>query len=293
MEKKKEINSMIIKTGKGVNPYFGLIDKNISVKKSSDRINPGAASCISPPYPFEKLAELYELNSYHARCMQLKAALTCLTGFNLISMEENKNKDESYNQILNWFDNHSIYAGQSFLTTVYNFCLDREIFGNSFIEIVRNNKNETIEFYHIPAKNCRLSKENNILKLIQEIAGEKSIFLPFGSKEKETSEYLMMKSYHPKSLFYGVPDYISAMAAIVLDRSAVKFNIKRFDNNMVLDHIITVVGAAFGSGAKRILKISLQTILAGLITQGNRCFLKLMIKIKMMLALKCTKSLQR
>lgn len=268
MEKKSEVSSRIIKTGKGVNAYLDLID----VKKSSGGSR--GISSIAPPYSFEKLAELYELNSYHARSMQLKAALTCMTGFNIVSGEDDKIRDDSYKQIMDWIEGHAFYSGQPFLTTVYNFCLDREIFGNSFFEIVRNAKNETAEFYHIPVKNCRFSKENNILKLIQEIAGEKTIFNPFNSGEKEVNEYIGLKSYHPKSLFYGVPDYIPALAAIVLDRSAVKFNIKRFDNNMVLDHIITVVGAAFGSSAKKDIKDFFTNNFTGLDNAGKSLLLE-------------------
>ena len=88
------------------------------------------------------------------------------------------------------------------------------------------------------------------------------------------SEYIMLKSYHPKSLYYGIPDYIAAMAAIVLDRSAVKFNIKRFDNNLVMEHIITVVGASFGSNARRDIKEFFTNNFLGLDNAGKSLLLE-------------------
>lgn len=275
MEEKKEVNSIIIKTGKRNNPYFDLIENQSVMKKAQGQKNNGSGNVtISPPYPFEKLAELYELNSYHARAMQLKAALTCLNGFCLVTEEENKVQDDSFNKIMNWIDEHSVYAGQSFLTSVYNFCLDREIFGNAFLELVRNNKNEIAGFYHIPAKNCGLIKEKNKLKLVQEISGERTEFVPFNNAEKEAGEFIMLKSYHPKSVYYGLPDYMPALAAIVLDRSAVKFNIKRFDNNMVLEHIITVIGAAFGGNAKKDIKDFFTNNFAGIDNAGKSLLLE-------------------
>lgn len=275
MESKKEVNSIIIKTGKRNNPYLELIENQTVTKKASGQKNSGSLLLsISPPYPFEKLAELYELNSYHARAMQLKAALICMNGYNIVTDDESKIQDDDFNKIMNWIENHSSYSGQSFLTSVYNFCLDREIFGNSFFEIVRNNKNEIAGFYHIPAKSCRLIKEGNQVKLIQEISGEKTEFFPFGNTQDYASEYVMLKSYHPKSVYYGLPDYMPALAAIVLDRSAVKFNIKRFDNNMVLEHIITVIGAAIGGSAKKDIKDFFTNNFAGIDNAGKSLLLE-------------------
>jgi PBSX family phage portal protein len=275
METGKEVNSIIIKTGKKNNPYFNLIENQAVTKRTAGQKRLGSALlAILPPYPFEKLAELYELNSYHARAMQLKAALTCMSGYNLVTEEENKLQDDDYKKIANWIEGHSAYAAQTFLTSIYNFCLDREIFGNAFFEIVRNNKNEIAGFYHLPARNCGLVKESNTVKLVQEISGDRTEFLPFGSRETGASEFVMLKSYHPKSVYYGLPDYMPALAAIVLDRSAVKFNIKRFDNNMVLEHIITVIGAAFGGSAKKDIKDFFTNNFSGIDNAGKSLLLE-------------------
>jgi len=276
MDMKNEINSVIVKTGKNNNPFTDLIEcKKRLEKPAGSRKTGNEFLSIMPPYPFDKLAELYELNSYHARSIQLKAALTCLNGYSLVTDFEDKLPDEEYHNMTNWIEAHSSYAGQTFLTSIYNFCLDREIFGNAFLEIVRGSGNEAAGFYHIPAKNCRLSKESGMLKLIQEISGARTEFYPFGKAGTKRSEYLMMKSYHPKSLFYGAPDYVPALASIVLDRSAVKFNIKRFDNNMVLEHIITVVGASFGLNAKKDIKDFFTNNFSGIDNAGKSLLLEI------------------
>lgn len=274
METGTEINSMVIKTGRRNNPLLDLIENKSGVRKfkSAGREHSEIIT-ISPPYPFEKLAELYELNSYHSRAIQLKAALTCMSGFSLVS-GSGAEPDEAYSDILNWIEEHSAYSGNSFLTTVYNFCLDREIFGNAFLEVVRNEKGEAAGFYHLPARHCGLIKDQQGIRLIQEIDGERSEFLRFGSAEKGKSEFVMLNNYHPKSAFYGIPDYIASIAAIVLDRSAVKFNIKRFDNNMVMEHIITVVGAAFGAGAKKDIKEFFTNNFAGIDNAGKSLLLE-------------------
>ncbi len=275
MERKNEVNSIIIKEGKRNNPLFNLIEKETRAGKygTQDKYSSGIMP-VQPPYPFEKLAELYELNSYHARAIQLKAALTCMCGFNLTANGTEKEEDAMYGSIMKWIENHSSYSGTAFLSSVYNFCLDREIFGNAFLEIVRNNEGEVSGFYHIPARHCRLARDGGEIKLIQEIEGEKTEFAFFGRGEGKQSEFIMLKSYHPKSVFYGVPDYIAAIASIVLDRSAVKFNIKRFDNNMVLEHIITVVGASFGAGARKDIKDFFTNNFSGLDNAGKSLLLE-------------------
>lgn len=268
------INSIVIKAGKRNNPYLELVEEQVCAVKKSRKKEEDSLIPIYPPYPFERLAELYELNSYHSRAIQLKAALTCMNGVSIVSSEGGKGEGETYRKISDWINRHSDYTGCAFSTTVYNFCLDREIFGNAFLEIARDSGGNITGFFHLPARNCRLIKEYGELKLVQEIEGERSGFLPFGRGREGVNEFIMLKSYHPKSVYYGLPDYIASMAAIVLDRSAVKFNIKRFDNNLVMEHIITVVGASFGTNARRDIKEFFTNNFAGLDNAGKSLLLE-------------------
>lgn len=218
-------------------------------KQIKDKTNPGE---ITPPYSYDVLTQLYEINTYHSRCIQIKAALTCMLGYQLITEGEDKKPDSDYNAIMAFLEGHSEYAGQSLLTTLYNFCIDDNLFGNSFFEIVRNNKGEIGQFLHLPTKETNLKLSSGNVDLIQRKAGESSTFMQFGKKnESEENEYLHMKNYSPRSRYYGVPDYIGVIGAIVLDRSAVEFNARRFDNNMIIESVITLIGGKISADKQR------------------------------------------
>jgi len=276
--KNKEVHSIIIKSENNTNPYFDLMKP---IEKESKQIkNDNYAIEIAPPYPFYQLVNLFKMNTYHARCCRVKAALTCILGYQLITDDLDKKPDDIHKKITQWLNNHSQYTAQPLLTTLYNFCLDYELFGNASFEIVRNKKGDIAEFYHIPMKNCSLKKEkyqgDYIINLVQKIGSNTVTFVQFGKKkDSNNNEYLMLKNYSPESDYYGVPEYMPALAAMVLDASANKFNIKRFDNNMLIETVITVIGAAFGNKTEKDIRNFFSNNFKGLDNVGKSLLLQI------------------
>ena len=60
------------------------------------------------------------------------------------------------------------------------------------------------------------------------------------------NEYIHMKNYSSQSVFYGVPEWMGATGAIVLDRNGVEYNKNKFINNAVPDFIVLVSGGELG-----------------------------------------------
>lgn len=186
----------------------------------------------SPSYDFYALAELFTLNTYHQTCINLKSAL--VTGLGYTS--DNK-------QVLDFINNHSVYAEQSFSDTLYNIWTDYELYGNAFIEVVRNKKEEIIEIYHIPAKYCMIQIRNDNIVLIQNTINGEVLFNKLGTITKEYSEFIQIKNYNPKSIYYGLPEYVSCIPSMVLDKNAKDYNISYFENDAKPNMIIKFIGA--------------------------------------------------
>lgn len=54
-----------------------------------------------------------------------------------------------------------------------------------------------------------------------------------GNPNKLTNEVIHEKSYHPCSTYYGIPDWIPAMGAVLSDEAAEQWNLKFFRNNRI------------------------------------------------------------
>jgi PBSX family phage portal protein len=219
------------------------------------------------PYSFEALAQLYDMNSYHSRCCKVKAGVTVLLGFSINNPEEDKeqNPDDGYKKIDALLN--------SSLNELYNVQLDHEIFGNGYLEIVRNNKKEIAELYHIPARYTQLINKNDKMMLKQTVGTTELYYKPFeGEKyqhDDKMHEYIHIKSYNPNSRFYGVPDYMGAVAAMYLDNSANEFNTRRFINNALPDSIIKMYGFDKDSDAENDIKNFFQGNFKGVENAGK------------------------
>ena len=288
MNDKKEITeilSSIVKNDFVDNPLAETMSAQFrtKVKKESRQVKDKSSGSteMTPPYPFETLLQLYRINTYHARCINTKAALTCMLGYKITTNENNKQPDEQYNAIEAFLNKHSQYAQQSVLDTLYNFCQDKELYANAAFEIVRNGKGLIEEFYHIPMRYCRLKRrDNKTIQLIQRINAETVTFDLFGKKEESNNEFIFAKDYAPESDYYGVPAYIAALGAMVLDRSAVEYNVRRFENNLMLETIIKVYGAAFGADTKRNVKDFFSNNFKGIKKAGSSLLLEIPDKKK-------------
>lgn len=236
-----------------------------------------------PPFPFATLAKIYTYNGYHTKCINLKASLTVSLGYEIVNSDISLPvpENEEYKHLSSFFENHFNYAGQTFLDTLLAVQTDFEIYGNAFIEVVRNLSGEIIELYHIPAVDIKLKYDSEKKKLfaVQSNSGLPGIvFAPFGdykyARSHNISEYLFIKNYNPENRFYGIPEYIGALSSILLDRNASEYNINKFNNNAVPETIITISGARFDKNAKEKISEFFQQKVQGVSNAGRSLILE-------------------
>jgi PBSX family phage portal protein len=124
---------------------------------------------------------------------------------------------------------------------------DVECLGNGYIEITRNSRGEIDGFYHVPGTTMRLRGNGEGFLQIRE--AERRYFRALGAAEENDpltgereNEVMHLKKYTPQSSYYGIPDIVAAMAAVVGDKEAREYNIDFFENHAVPRMAIIVEG---------------------------------------------------
>jgi PBSX family phage portal protein len=140
--------------------------------------------------------------------------------------------------------------------------------GNGYIEVGRTVTGEIGYIGHIPASTMRVRRLRD--GYVQIIANKVVYFRNFGAKninyitdDPRPNEIIHIKEYSPLNTFYGVPDVIAAMPALLGDMLATQYNIDYFNNKAVPRYIVTLKGAQLTQEAEDKLFRFLQTGLKG------------------------------
>ena len=257
----------------------------------SKQINPGTVyrngyglfDVITPPY------NLYELASYYDNSFANHAAIDAkvenvvglgykfeLTDRTMLRFEMNDDNDQVERarrrierlklEVRDWLE--SLNDDDSFEQTMVKFYTDVQATGNGFLEVGRTVSGEIGYIGHIPATTVRVRR---LRDGFVQIIGQKLVyFRNFGAKNQNPitsdprpNEIIHYKSYSPLNTFYGVPDILSAIQAVVGDSLASQYNIDYFQNKAVPRYIITVKGAKLSADAEDKMFRFMQTGLKG------------------------------
>jgi len=233
-----------------------------------------------PPYSLDSLALFLEINTWHYRCVKAKAVTTAGLGFDFVTPEgiekpDDKNKDK-LKTFFN-FPNPEMTWGE----ILENVLTDFEALGNGYFEVVRNRfgQGPPKEIYHVPAVTMRVRKDKK--GYIQQRGSKLVYFRNFGSdpkhddsydprdKDKEQdkkrllNEVIHLKNYHPRSSYYGLPDFLPAMRALVGNKKVGDFNINFFDNNAIPQYAIIVKGGELAKGTRKRIEEYFKTHIKG------------------------------
>lgn len=243
-----EANVEIIKAD-NAREFNGIAD---SIKQYT--IEPGESGAILPQYNPEELSKYYQSNSFHQRCIQTKALVTAGLGYEILA-SENSNANgistpvnENLQAITTFIENNEEATGETFIEMIIKFQTDFEVFGYAFLEVTRDTENKAVHLYHIPAKTAYLlnNRTDGLPELKQTVNGKMQTF--------RNDEFLMINNYNPDNRYYGLPEYISSLPAILLDREMMEYNITRLQNNAIPDLIISVSGALLTRDQKETMK---------------------------------------
>lgn len=225
---------------------------------------------VEPLYNLEALAQLMELNTYHSRAVKTKARDIAGLGWDLIPKDgiENPNREQKIkaDEFLENC-NPSITIGEVFSKIM----IDHEAIGNGYFEVIRDEKQEEIVgLEHIPGHTMRVHADMNRYAQIRgrnkvwfkKYGLDKDVHVKTGeyhpkgaldSKER-ANEVMHIKSYTSRSDYYGIPDIVPALSAVLGDKERQEYNISFFDNHAIPAYAVTVTGAELDDKTEKQIK---------------------------------------
>ena len=257
----------------------------------SKAINPGVVyrnayglfDVITPPYNLNELANYYDTSFANHAAIDAKVENTVGLGYDfavskntLMKLEDVSDKDKLDKarkkierlkiQLRDWLE--SLNDDESFTSVLEKVMTDVNATGNGYIEIGRTIKGEIGYVGHIPSTTMRVRRLHD--GFVQMIGNKVTYFRNFGANNKNPitadprpNEIIHVKEYSPLNTFYGVPDVIAAMPALIGDSLAAQYNIDYFQNKAVPRYVVTLKGAQLSADAEDKLFRFLQTGLKG------------------------------
>jgi PBSX family phage portal protein len=228
---------------------------------------------IRPPYDMEALATIFEENAFHNAAVIAKAINMVGLGYTWDQTRkarkklEKANGDEAkYQRTMDSIHDEierleeifeAFNEEETFVETLTKAVIDMLTLGNGYIEVGRNNAGEIAYVGHVPAYLLRIRRQRD--GFIQMAQNKVVFFRNFGDKETpdpvgddpRPNEIIHLKSYSPKSSYYGIPSIVSAMSAIVGDKFAKEYNIDYFENKAIPRYALVVKGAKLSEKSKK------------------------------------------
>lgn len=245
---------------------------------------------IKPPFDLSKMASLLTINTDHMRCVKAKAADVTGRGWDIVEDEQahpgEKGSPQDRQMILDVLND--VNPDMTFTTILNNAWEDLESTGNGAIEIGRNAKGQPSRMWHTQSTTVRIRKGG---EGYVQIVGEKKVFFqkmgdkyvrtpggegvwknvdPATGKVKEgltftsaANELLYLKLYSAQSTWYGVPDFIPAIPAIMGNEMAQRFNTQFFEHNAIPQYAVIIKGATLTDPVRKMIEDYFNTEIKG------------------------------
>lgn len=226
-----------------------------------------ADGLMSPLYNLEMLAQLLEFNTYHYRACKTKARDTVGLGWRLKPVEgkENPNEEQRKRGYALFNNVHPFYPLGEILDKAM---VDYEATGNGYIEIIRHTSGNIVGMDHIPSHTMRRHRDS--VRYQQRRGLKKRWFKALGypedvdvntgeitsglSEENRANEVLHIYNYTSRSDYYGIPDILPSLGAILGDVQRQEYNIDFFENHAVPAYAVTVAGADLDEQTEQTIK---------------------------------------
>lgn len=210
---------------------------------------------IRPRIAFDTLADFMDMNVWHARCVELKAGVTVGLGWKIVSDDPDKQQDDEYRRLEAFLNEPNLIM--SFDELALRVAIDYYNIGNGFVEIARSGE-KLVNIFHAPGRTMR--RDKNLDAFWQVRNERKAFFWEFGKKlhdghdhagQDGANEMMQCMRYDPKSDYYGQPDWVSAMASMVMDRAALSYNTNMFNNEMLAKMAMVIEGGELAPAAQK------------------------------------------
>ena len=216
----------------------------------------GQMGLVQPYYSFERMAYLLEINVYHANCVRVKAQDTVGQGWELKPAERIDNPSESQLEVAKEvLENQQV----DLVETLRRMMTDYEGMGNGYLEIGRQDDRPdgpVVFISHIPGQTVRI--ESGFNKFCQLRSLKYAWFRKFGYKKDVNlltgdegepgtvstrgNELIPFSKYTSRTDYYGMPEALPAVGAMLGSALSRDYNIKFFENFGVPAFVVSVSG---------------------------------------------------
>jgi PBSX family phage portal protein len=228
---------------------------------------------VSPPYNLDNLAKVYEQNAAHNAAVTMKAINIVGLGYKWVENPRTQmdieqaqiNGEQDLQDLMKKLKQEKIRLDETvdeitgeeeFNEIMTNVWTDVESMGNGYLEVGRN-LNETIGYLgHVPGQTMRIRALRD--GFIQLVSNKYTFFRNFGDIEtsnplkndNQPNEIIHFKKYSPNSTYYGIPDIIPALSAVLGDKLAKQYNIDYFENKSIPRYAFILKGAKLSAKAE-------------------------------------------
>ena len=220
---------------------------------------------VKPLYNPEALAELLELNTHHYRAVKTKARDVAGLGWYLKPLVDNPSEQQK--EIAEQFLKN-VNPRMTLDEINEQVMVDYESIGFGFYEVIRNKVNEIVGLEHLPAHTMRVHRDLD--RFVQQRGAKKVWFKRFGIEEdidlhtgqfrqsledsQKGTEILYIMNYTSRSDFYGIPDIVPSLGALLGERERQEYNISFFDNHAIPAYAVTVTGTDLDEETEKTIK---------------------------------------
>lgn len=258
MSDKPQAEMFTIEIEKDSNAISAIVGPSEPLRKDSQQIAEAMKQLkiVQPRYSFDDLLFFLEVNTWHKRAIGKKAALVAGLGWRLETDDENKQADGKHREISAFLERPNANSRDTFNGIMRRFMIDYFATGNAWLEVSRANSGQAAELYHVPARTVRRNAEFNGYWQVRTF--KKVQFDDWGKQEAGRNQLLHHCAYDPICDYYGVPDWLPAIASMALDRNAVEYNTYLFENDLLAKFAVIIEGGQLSASGKAALKKFLQ-----------------------------------
>jgi len=222
----------------------------------------GNGKITPPPFDFWAAAQFLTSNTWHSRCVEIKAKIAAGLDWHILKREGiDPAEGEVTGKIRALFadpnDRH-----QEINDVAKCLFTDLEAIGNAWLEVVRDEQGEIVELWHVPAISVAIDARLRGYWQVGHFGShfEARFFKRFGDLrptsfedaepmlasetdfEMLATELIHFASYHPLGGQYGVPSWIAAALAIRENRAVNEYNADFFEHQTIPNKIIVFKG---------------------------------------------------
>lgn len=220
-----------------------------------------AGRALEPPLPPERLLMLAEENAVHAACLRAKADDAVGRGWQLVG-DQAEAADAVAERLA------ALTPQWTFAELLAAAAWELEAIGWAAWEVVRDG-GQLAALYPLPAHTLRLVARGEPAEQYVQVRGvEQRTFAAFGAPHPpDRSEVILFRAYTPRSTYYGLPRWISAIPAIAELTAIREYNVAWYESGGTLDRLIHV--AAPSAAEARQLKDEIAAALRDAAGRGH------------------------